>query len=96
MDEQELGSKLEPIFNSSVLIQDVAWNTCRERWTIEKNEERGSGKSVLVAWHDDDDIYMYIINFPPTHGAVILYNVVLMRVTRCKQTLHDTRLPFPL
>ena len=31
-------------------IQDVAWKTCRERWTIETNDERSS-----AARHDDDD-----------------------------------------
>ena len=41
--------------NSSVPIQDVAWKTCRERWTIEKDGERESGKPILVALHDDDD-----------------------------------------
>ena len=30
-DEQALGDQLEPIYNSSVLIQDIAWKTCRER-----------------------------------------------------------------
>ena len=28
----------------------------RERWTIEKGGGRGSGRSTLVARHDDDDI----------------------------------------
>ena len=27
----------------------------RERWTIEKDGEKGSGRSVLAARHDDDD-----------------------------------------
>ena len=55
MDEQRLDDQPEPINNSSVPIQDVAWKTCRERWTIETGGEKGSGKSVLAAWHDDDD-----------------------------------------
>ena len=29
--------------------------TCQRRWTIGKSGERGSGISVLPAWHDDDD-----------------------------------------
>ena len=28
---------------------------CRERWTIETGGERGSGRSVLAAWRDDDE-----------------------------------------
>ena len=52
--EQMQDDQLEPIFNSSVLIQGVALKTHRERWTIEKDSGRGSGRSVLVAQHDDD------------------------------------------
>ena len=53
MDEQMLDDQLEPIYDSSVLINDVTWKTFRERRTIETDGERGSGKSVLAAWHDD-------------------------------------------
>ena len=44
MDEQRQDGHLEPIYNSSVLIQDVALKTYRERWTIETGGERGSGR----------------------------------------------------
>ena len=47
MDEQNQDDQLEPIYNSSVLIQDVT----RERWKIEKYGGIGS----LEARHDDDD-----------------------------------------
>ena len=30
------------------------------QWTIERNEEGESEKSVLTARHDDDNIYIYI------------------------------------
>ena len=56
-DERVLNVRLEPINNSSVQTQDVVYRTCRMRWTIETNREGESGKSVLVAWHDDDIIY---------------------------------------
>ena len=46
--------QLEPIYNSSVPIQDVALKTSWEQWTIETGGERGSGQSVLAAQHDDD------------------------------------------
>ena len=55
MDKKRLDDQLEPIYNSTVRIQDVVWKTTRERWTIETDDEGGSGKSVLAAWHDDDD-----------------------------------------
>ena len=55
MDEQRLDYQLNPIYNSSVLIQDVDLKTYRERWTIENGGERGSERSMLAAWHDDDD-----------------------------------------
>ena len=59
-DEQRLDDHREPIYNSSVPIEDVAWKTSREWWTIETGGKRGSGRSVLAAWHDHDDIYIYI------------------------------------
>ena len=51
MDEQRQDDQLEPIYKSSLLIQDVALKTYRERWTIEK----GSGRFFLAVQHDDDD-----------------------------------------
>ena len=35
--------------------QDVTLKTCRRRWMIGRNGERGSGISALAARHDDDD-----------------------------------------
>ena len=46
---------------------DVALKTYRERWTIETGGGRGSGTSVLVARHDDDDDFY--IKF------IILFNI---------------------
>ena len=54
MDEQRQDGQLEPTYNSSVLIQDVALKTYQKQWTIVKGGERGSGRSVLVTQHDDD------------------------------------------
>ena len=42
-------------YSSYVRIRDVALKICQRRWTIGKSGERGSGISVLVARHDDDD-----------------------------------------
>ena len=42
-------------FSSYVRIRDAAMKTCQRRWTIGKSGERGSGISVLVARHYDDD-----------------------------------------
>ena len=55
MDGQRQDNQQEPIYNNSVLIQDVALKTYRERWMIETGGERGSGRSMLAAWHDNDD-----------------------------------------
>ena len=55
MDVQRQYDQLEPTYNSSVSIQGVAMKTYRKRWTMEKGGGRGSGRSVLMAWHDDDD-----------------------------------------
>ena len=55
MDEQQQEDQLEPIYNSSVPIQNVALKTYRERWTIENGGRRGLGRSTLAARHDDDN-----------------------------------------
>ena len=44
-----------PVYSSSVPIRDVVLKTCRKQWMIEKGGEKGSGISVLMARHDDDD-----------------------------------------
>ena len=54
MDEQRQEDKLEPSYHSSVPIQDIALKTYRERWTIEKGGGRDSGRSLFMAWYDDD------------------------------------------
>ena len=43
MDEQRQDDQQEPIYNSSVSIQDIALKTSRERWTIETGEREGQG-----------------------------------------------------
>ena len=55
MAEQKQDVQLEHTFSSYVKIRDVALKTCQRRWTIGRSGERGSGISVLAAWHDDDD-----------------------------------------
>ena len=53
-DEQRQDNQLEPIYSSSVLIQDVALKTCQKQQMIEKGGEKGSGISVLMVRHDDE------------------------------------------
>ena len=55
MDKQRQDNQLEPIYNSSVRIQDIALKTYLERYTKEKGGGRGSGISMLAAQQDDDD-----------------------------------------
>ena len=59
MAEQKQDDQLEPTYNSSVRIRDVALRTCQKQWTIGRSGERGSGISVLAARHDDDDDELY-------------------------------------
>ncbi len=61
MDEQRQDDQLEPTYSSSVPIRDVALKTCRKQWAIGRCGERGSGISVLIARHDDDDIGQAIL-----------------------------------
>ena len=55
IDEQRQDDQLEPTYNSSVPMQDVALKTCWKQLTIDKGGEKGSGISVRMARHDDDD-----------------------------------------
>ena len=48
MDKQRQDDQLEPIYNRSVPIQDIALKTSWEQWMIETGGERGSGRSVLA------------------------------------------------
>ena len=51
----KLDNHLEHTISSYVRIWDVALKTYQRRWTIGRSGERGSGISVPVAQHDDDD-----------------------------------------
>ena len=57
MDEKRQDDQLEPTYNNSVSIKDVALKTYLDQWTIEMGSERESGRSVLIVRHDDDDDY---------------------------------------
>ena len=54
MDVQEWDDQHEPTYSNYVRTQDVTLKTCRRRWMIGRNGERGSGISALAARHDDD------------------------------------------
>ena len=54
MDELKQDVPLEPTYNGSVPIQDVALKTYRKWWTIERGGEKVSGIPVLKMQHDDD------------------------------------------
>ena len=55
MDEQRQDDQLKPTYSSSVPIWDVALKTYRKQWMIGRGGKRGSGISVLIAGHDNDD-----------------------------------------
>ena len=59
MAERMQGDQLEPTHSSSVRIQGVILWTCRKRWTIGRGGEKGSGISVPMARHDEDDVITY-------------------------------------
>ena len=60
MDAQSREVHPEPTCSTYVSILDVALRICQKKWTIEKGGERGSEISVLIAQHDDNDVYIYI------------------------------------
>ena len=61
LDEQRQDDQLEPTYNSSVPIQNVALKTYQKWWTVEKGGVRGSGISVLMAQDEaDEDMFKSI------------------------------------
>ena len=94
MDAQEWDDQHELTYSNYVRTQDVTLKTCRRRWMIGRNGERGSGISALAARHDDDDdddkfnltqCLQHSIN--STLGHMYLHNT-------SKQAACDTRLIF--
>ena len=55
------GQPARTYLNSYVRIRDVALKTYQRRCMIGRSGERGSGISVLVARHDDDDVDISIL-----------------------------------
>ena len=55
MAKQKQDDQYEFTYSSYVRTQDVTLKTCQRQWMIGRSDERGSGISVLVARHDDDD-----------------------------------------
>ena len=74
MAEQKQDDQHEYTFSSYVRIRDVVLKTCLRRWTIGRSGERGSGISVLPAWHDDndDDICWHIVYL---HIYLLIYHL---------------------
>ena len=56
MDEQRQDDQLETIYNNFVPIQGIALKTSWKQWAIETGSKRKSGRSVLAARHDNDDV----------------------------------------
>ena len=85
MADQKQDDQFEHTYSSCVRIRDVALKTCQSRWTIGRRGERGSGISVLAAWHnDDDDVteafichakWMFLFNEVALSAAVVEYTV---------------------
>ena len=61
MAELKQGDQLEPTYSSYMRIWDIAMRTCQKRLTIGRSGERGSGISVLVARHDEEDDEMELV-----------------------------------
>ena len=70
MDVQGWDNQHELTYSNYVRTQDVTLKTCRRRWMIGRNGERGSGISALTARHDDDDDVCIYPNPLPQAGCV--------------------------
>ena len=73
MAGQKQDDQHEHTFSNYVRIRDIVQITCQRRWTIGKSGERGSGISVLPAWHDDDVIYTQTHTYTHTHTYIYIY-----------------------
>ena len=65
------------------LCGDTGQKTYRRRWMIGRSGERGSGISVLVARHDDDDIYIKMMYTPVWDSLIFSHWCVCVHVCRC-------------
>ena len=71
---------------------DVALMTCQRRWTIGRRGKRGSGISMLVAWHDDDDGHFRCLNrfkflFQPTSNRCKSIILRIASISRAVETI---------
>ena len=86
MDEQRQDDHLEPIYNRSVPIQDVALTTYR--CTIETGGGRGSVISVLAVRHDDVDTLSAGFIIQRLHSLLkesLIINIIIIII---KSSLH--------
>ena len=84
VDEQRQDDQLEPTYNSSVRIQDVALKTYWEWRTIKKGGGRGSGRSKLAVWHEDDDMCIY--GYIHIYKDICIYIYIYMYMYMCAYT----------
>ena len=78
MAVQKQDDQHEHTFSSYVRIRDVVLKTYLGRWTIGRSGERGSGISMLPAWHDDYDIYIYAYIY--MHIYIYAYMYIYMHI----------------
>ena len=71
MDAQRQDDQLEPLYNSSVPIRDVALKTYREPWTIEKGGGRGSGRSVQAVRQEYTIIFLIQIIYSYIASSIL-------------------------
>ena len=72
MDEQRQNDQLEPIYNSSVQIQDIVLKTYWERWKIDIRDGRGSERSMLAVRRDDDDEKVQTFRVRGDPGVIVI------------------------
>ena len=83
MAGQKQDDQLENTFSSYVRIQDVALKTYYRRWTIGRSDERGSGISVLVSWHNDDDDLLICVLYASGFGNHVHYEFIFKSIFLC-------------
>ena len=83
MNEQKQDDQLEPTYNCSVPIQDVALKTYREQETIEIGGQSGPGGFAPTAWHDDDDDDEFLTDYDHHHFGDHFFIIIKISISIC-------------
>ena len=99
MAVQKQDDQHEHTYSNYVRIRDVVQKTCLRRWTIGESGEKGSGISVLLARHDDDNRCILYIFFIKNKESQIwcseISSTFIHSLQRVRNRIHPTGTNIP-